>query len=149
MNLIVANTGIFEEGIRREALMALEACDYGEILPLLKATKNWRKVNWTILQLQWKAIECVHYRVAGVAGVAEPMKKNAAEAEVAKAFGRGINTIRTWERRLRKEFGEIEFAQRLESAQSWAAMLDQDFLEFFAEQYKTEVRKRAGRPSAA
>jgi hypothetical protein len=43
MNLLRANTGIFDLGLRWDALTALEACDFGEILPLLKATKKIEK----------------------------------------------------------------------------------------------------------
>jgi hypothetical protein len=61
MNLLRTNTGIFDIGLRWDALIALEACDFGEILPLLKATKKNRKVDWTILQLRLRAIECIYF----------------------------------------------------------------------------------------
>jgi hypothetical protein len=152
MNLLRANTGIFEIGLRWDALMALEACDYGEILPLLKATKKNRKVDWTILQLRLRAIECVYYRVA------QGTKKYVAEEEVAKAFDRDVTTIRSWERRLKTDFGDAEVAERLEFARNhaarntkgtdvWQTRYDKKGLERYAQQHKVEMKRRSGPPS--
>jgi hypothetical protein len=88
MNLVRANTGIFELTLMLRTLAALEACDYGEILPMLAATKENRKINWTILQLQLRAIAAVKYREARGA------KKFIALEEVAEAFGVSPNTVR-------------------------------------------------------
>jgi len=149
MNLLRANTGIFDLGLRWDALMALEACDFGEILPLLKATKKNRKVDWTILQLRLRAIECIYYRVG------QGMKKYVAEEEVAKAFDKDPTTIRSWERRLKSDFGVAEVAQRLELARNVgvhlrnandrdrAGQYDQKALEYCAGQHKVEMKKGA------
>ena len=48
--LVLTNPGIFEPMLMLQTLTALEECDYGEITPMLKATKTGRKVNWTMLQ---------------------------------------------------------------------------------------------------
>ena len=36
--------------------------------------------------------------------------------EVAKAFDRDVKTLRSWERRLKAEFGDVEVVQQLEIA---------------------------------
>lgn len=155
MNLLRTNTGIFDIGLRWDALIALEAADFGEILPFLKATKKNRKVDWTILQLRLRAIECIYYRVG------QGMKKYVAEEEVAKAFDKDPTTIRSWERRLKSDFGVAEVARRLELAQDAGVHLrnasdrdrsedtryDQKFLEYCARQHTAEMRKGARPPS--
>jgi hypothetical protein len=111
-NLVGALPGIFNPELQRIVLWALDACDYGEIQPMLRATKTGRKVNWTILRLQMRAITLVKQRET------RGMKKFKALQEVAGAFGVSVDTIRTWERRLRTEFGHSEFAYAL-----WPATL--------------------------
>jgi hypothetical protein len=111
-------------------------------------------VDWTILQLRLRAIECVYYRVA------QGTKKYVAEEEVAKAFGRDVTTIRSWERRLKADFGDAEVAERLEFARNdavrlpnaedgdvWHRRYDKEGLGYYAEQHKFEMKKRA-RPSS-
>jgi DNA-binding transcriptional regulator YiaG len=95
-------------------MSALEACDYGEIHPMLRATKKGRKVNWTILHLELRAIRLVKFREA--CGI----KKFRALEEVADAFTVSVNTLRSWERRLQKEFGPIELAHRVAEAEKGA-----------------------------
>jgi DNA-binding transcriptional regulator YiaG len=111
MNLVRANSGIFCLELRLMTLTALEACDYGEIQPMLMATKRGRKVNWTILQLQLKTITFVKYREA------RGIEKYKALKEIAKAFGVSVNTLRAWEQRLRTEFGPIDVMNRLKIAE--------------------------------
>ena len=60
---MLTNTGIFEPLLQLQTLTALEECDYGEIAPMLQATKTGRKVNWTMLNLQMKALSFIEYRV--------------------------------------------------------------------------------------
>ena len=116
MNLVQGLFSIFNLELMLMTLSALEACDYGEIQPILGATKKGRKVNWTILQLQLKAIEFVKYREA------RGIKKFKALEEVAEAFGVSVDTLRTWEARLRSEFGQPKVAQGL----AWAEKLGKD-----------------------
>jgi DNA-binding transcriptional regulator YiaG len=110
INLVCANPGIFNLELMLMTMSALEACDYGEIHPMLKATKKGRKVNWTILRLQMRAITLVKKRET------HGMKKFKALQEVADAFGVSVDTVRTWERRLRSEFGNSEVPNVLENA---------------------------------
>jgi DNA-binding transcriptional regulator YiaG len=151
MHLVRAFTGIFNLELRLMTLAALEACDYGETQPMLMATKKDRKVNWTILQLQLKAITFVKYREA------LGMKKFKALEDVAGAFGVSVNTVRSWEPRLRTEFGPIEITNRLAAAEeagknerdaehraSSISLSGRQDLKEFARQYKM-ARRRAKR----
>jgi hypothetical protein len=95
------------QDFRLMVLWALEACDYGEVQPLLRATKKRRKVNWTILRLQMRAIVLVKQ------GETRGMDRDDALQEVAGALCVGVNTIRSWERRLRIEFGHSEVENAL------------------------------------
>ena len=156
MRLVRGLFSIFNLELMLMTLSALEACDYGEIQPLLRATKKGRKVNWTILQLQLKAIELVKYREAS------GIKKFKALEEVAGAFGVSVNTLRTWEARLRSEFGQPKVAQGLASAEklgkdesdakhpasSSLSAYGQESLNEFARQHKVAMaRKGAKRAS--
>jgi hypothetical protein len=147
MNLVSANPGIFNLELRWMTLWALQACDYGETLPMLRATKKGRKVNWTILQLQLRAVEHVKYREA------RGIKKFKAQEEVAGAFGVSVNTLRTWETRLRSEFGHIEVAGRLAVAEE-IGINETDaeqhrYLQEFSQQYRAAINKRTKRASAS
>jgi DNA-binding transcriptional regulator YiaG len=143
MNLIRSNPGFFNLELRLMALTALEACDYGEIQPMLMATKKGRKVNLSILHLQLRAIRLVHGREA------RGIKKFKALEEVARAFCVSVNTVRSWERRLRTEFGPIEIAHRPATAEKVDVTqsdfrYEQDLAEN-ARQYKMATAKKAKR----
>ena len=141
-NLLRALPGIFNPELQRIVLWALDACDYGEIQPMLRATKSGRKVNWTILRLQLRAITLVKQRET------RGMKKFKALQEVAGAFGVSVHTIRTWERRLRTEFGHSEVANALATADfdliesdalRGAASLE---LQVIAREYRVATRRK-------
>lgn len=145
INLVRANPGIFNLELMLMTVSALEACDYGEILPMLKATKTGRKVNWTILQLQWRAISYVkNVRARGI-------KKFKALEEVAGAFGVSVDTVRTWEQRLRSEFGAfVVKASNNDSPaqQRGLPSYDPEYLQKLAQQYRAAVAsKRVKRAS--
>ena len=107
-----------------------------------------------MLQLQMRAIECVAYRVAG------GMKKHVAQEEVATVFGKDTTTLRSWEQRLKKEFGDDEVKQRLEvaaneglrtrnsedRASSWQTRYDQNSLKSYARRYNAH-EDRARQPA--
>ena len=111
INLLRGLTSMHNLELMLTAVLALDASEYGEIHPILGATKRGRKVNWSILQLQLRAIAFVRYREAN--GV----KKYKALEEVAKAFGVSVDTLRTWERRLRNEISQAEIAHQLAIAE--------------------------------
>jgi hypothetical protein len=148
MKLVRGLFSIFNLELMLMTLSALEACDYGEIQPMLGATKTGRKVNWTILQLQLKAIGFVKYREA------RGIKKFKALEEVAGAFGVSVHTLRTWETRLRNEFGQAEVAhQRAIAEEKGTSEPEPPYygsksLQTRARQYKMAVaRKRAKQAS--
>ena len=146
MKLVRGLFSIFNLELMLMTLSALEACDYGEIQPLLGATKKGRKVDWTILQLQLKAIGLVSYRQG------RGVKKLKALQEVAEAFGVSVDTLRAWETRLRTEFGRIEVSERLAFAKE-AGVNGQDTsyghrsLQEWSRQYRVALNKRAKRAS--
>ena len=110
INLLCANPGGFHGGLRQMAVTALEALEYDEIQPFLKPVPNSRKVNLTVLRVQLRAIELVEYRVL------RGSKKYNALKEVADALCVSTHTIRSWKRRLQKEFGQLEVARRISFA---------------------------------
>ncbi len=129
------------QDFRLMVLWALEACDYGELQPLFRAKKKGRKVNWTILCLQMRAIALVKQGLT--------LGRYEALQEVAGALGVGVHTVRTWRQRLRIEFGHCEVENVL--ARSTFKLIDgearyaQDLKEI-ARQYKLALaRKKASR----
>lgn len=154
--LVLTNPGIFEPELMLQTLTALEACDYGEITLMLKATKTGRKVNWTMLQLQMKALSFVNSHMG------RGMKKEYARKEVAKAFGIGVDAVRSWEHRLKVEFGNdvvayiqetgkehgVRISQAKGPASTRAAAREREFLEYLGRRYiEATEKKRAKRPS--
>jgi hypothetical protein len=146
MKLVQGLFSIFNLELMLMTLSALEACDYGEIQPLLGATKKGRKVNWTILQLQLRAIGLVSYRQG------RGIRKLKALQEAAEAFGVSVDTLRAWETRLRTEFGSTEVSKRLAGAKE-AGVNGQEtlygprFLQEMSRQYRVALNKRAKRAS--
>jgi hypothetical protein len=150
LRLVRANSGIFELELMLHTVTALEACDYGEITPMLMATKKGRKVNWTMLRLQQRAISFVE----GLVG--HGMKKESALEQVANAYLVGANSVRSWERRLDVEFGHEALADSRKirkrggvrdsdskdgPASIWLARLEQNLLES-GRQYIAETKKK-------
>jgi hypothetical protein len=125
ISLVRANPGIFNLELMLMATSALEACDYGEIQPMLIATKKRRKVNWTVLHLQMRAIAYVNNREMN------GIKKYKALEEVAGALGVGVDAVRTWEQRLRTEFGAFS----VKANHPWD-------LQKLAQQYKAAVASK-------
>jgi hypothetical protein len=116
---------------------------------MLKATKTGRKVNWTMLNLQMKALSFIDYRVG------RGMKKEFAQKEVAEAFGVGVDAVRSWEHRLKDEFGDDAFAFRETGkkqgvrnseakgpASIRAEAIGRQLLESFGRQHKEATRKK-------
>jgi hypothetical protein len=145
INLVRANPGIFNLELMLMTMSALEACDYNEIHPMLKVTKKRRKVNWTILQLQRRAI--LHVKDLQARG----FKKLKALEEVAGTFGVSVDTVRSWEQRLRAELGA--FAVKANNNDSPAqqrglSLYDPAGLQKLAQQYMAAVaNKRIKRAS--
>jgi hypothetical protein len=112
VNLLKANPGGFDTRLIQMTISALEARDYNETQPMLRATKKDRKVNLTILNIQLRAIAFVKYREA------RGLKKLKALEEVAGALGVSDETIRSWGSRLQTEFGPIKIVRALSFAEN-------------------------------
>lgn len=104
-NVLRTNSGGYDILLRQTAIEALEALDYNETKPILAPTPNARKVNLTELKVQLRAIAFVEYRVAC------GHKKYEAQKRVANALNVDPSTIRSWEYRLREDFGHLEVSR--------------------------------------
>ena len=106
-NLVLANPGGFPSGLQQLLLQALRALDYGEATPIFQPEAEHRKRSYQELRLQLEALGFVEYRVG------TGYKKQKAQEDVAVVFGVATETIRTWEKRLRDEFGRLEVSRTL------------------------------------
>src|SRR5262249_1279168 len=102
----------FNWDLQHTTMNAIEALDYGEVQPLLKAVQGNRKRKLTELRLQLRALAFVEYRVG------RGKKKYIAQDEVASALGVDRDTILSWGPRLRAEFGSLEVARTLAFAKN-------------------------------
>jgi hypothetical protein len=112
VNLLRANPGGFDPRLIQMTISALEARDYNETQPMLRATKKDRKVNRTILNIQLRAIAFVKYREA------RGLKKFKALEQVAGALGVSDETVRSWQPRLQTEFGPLKVVRALTFAEN-------------------------------
>jgi hypothetical protein len=109
-NLLAVNIGGLPEILRAPLAESLEALDYGETLPLLKAEKDGKKRQLRELKLQLYALGCIEYlRVLGEA-------KYKLQLTAADAFGVSDSTVRGWEYRLRTEWDAFRVANVLSRA---------------------------------
>jgi hypothetical protein len=114
---------------------ALQALNYGELLPILQPVKAGKKRKFIELNLQLAALAYVEFRWRS--GQAT---KEEAEEIVANAFGVGSETLHTWERRNVPEgLGRLKMYRTLAHAAAHAAAFKQVEKEdqagkFFAEQ---------------
>jgi hypothetical protein len=115
INLLRANPGGFDFDLQYTLLHALRALDFDEVHPILRPTRTDRKRNLTELQLQLWALVLVEYRRG------RGKKKEHALQEVASAMGVSKDTIRSWVRRLRSEFGPLEVERNLAIARNAAS----------------------------
>lgn len=114
INLLVRNPGGFPSPIQKMTVEALEALNYSETLPMLKAVESGRKARRRELKLQLEAVKFIEYRCA------KGLKRYKAEEEVGEAYGRSGTTVRLWKSRLRKELGELEVSSEIQIAKNIA-----------------------------
>lgn len=110
LNLLRANPGAIPTRFLRDLIESLEALDYGEVRPLLTPINSGRKRNLTELRLQLRAIGLIQFR-RGMG-----LTKERAVDEVASAMGVGHETVKSWENRLKNEFGALEVERTKELA---------------------------------
>jgi hypothetical protein len=110
VNLLRANPGGFSPLLTETTTAALDALDSNDVHPMLRPTPNDRKVNLKELKIQLNALAFVEYRV-----MHGTLKSRALE-DVANLLGVSAFTIRSWEQRLKTEFGDLEVARTLSFA---------------------------------
>jgi len=155
INLLNANPCGLGYDLRATLWYALRALDYGEVHPILQAARTNGKRDLTEMALQLRALVFVEYRRAR-----GKKKKNALD-EVANALGVDVDTIRSWEPRLRHKFGNLEvdrgfsFARNAASNENhaerreatdrigdWEARYGYGALQQLAETYKAALKRR-------
>jgi hypothetical protein len=98
INLLRANPGGFHSMLQG---MAIEALDYGEVQPMLAETKGGDKRTLAVRRLELRAIAFVEYRYR------RGIRKFKAQQQVGDALGVEKDTIKSWEFRLRTDFGDL------------------------------------------
>jgi hypothetical protein len=126
INLLRANPGAFPERITRMMVEALEALDYNEVLPILRPIKAGRKVGYREERMRLEAISFIAYRTA------RGKTKISALREVAAAFGQDVETIRSWEKRLRDDLGTLAVARAISNAKATAFREEQAIRESYS-----------------
>jgi len=118
-NLLQANPGGLPSWLCSLAINGLEALDYGEVTPMFAPVRTGLKRGLTEKRLMLRAIALVAYRRA------RGFTKEAALAEVADALSLSPDTIGSWERRLRNEFGDLEVARTIAFARNHALWMNE------------------------
>ena len=118
-NLLNANSGAFPRAFTAMVTNALKALEYGEVHPLFRPKKSSRKLTPRAQQGQMEAIGFIYYRTAG------GMKKEQAIKQVADAYGINYETVRSWEKRLRRELGSARMDLEISNATK-AAIADKE-----------------------
>ncbi|MBO9186241.1 hypothetical protein ACQZ4Y_13385 [Rhizobium sp. L80/93] len=107
-NILSVMNNSFPGDIAEELADALRALEYGEVMPILEPKRSGRKVSFTEQREQLRAVTFARFRrKTGL------MSAGDAWNEVAKAFGVSLETLRTWEKRLRESEGDPDGHYRL------------------------------------
>lgn len=101
INLLRANPGAFPQQPTDMLVQALEALDYNEELPILRPRKAGRNIGFRQEQMRLKTIEFIAYRRA------RGKTKASALQEVADAMCVEVETVKSWERRMRNQLGDL------------------------------------------
>ena len=114
INLLLPNPGAFPFCVQQNTIEALRVLEFGEVLPLLRQKNNAAKRGYRELCSQLRALGFVEYRWK------LGQKEYVARQAVAQAFGVSSETLRTWKRRLKEEFGHLEVSRTLSFARNLA-----------------------------
>jgi hypothetical protein len=98
INLIKPNSGGWPVWLCRVAVDALDALEDGETYPIFKRDVRKRRLGIKQRHLILKVIGAVHFRRS-----AYGMSDEEARFDIAEMIGRSLNTMNSWERRLKKE----------------------------------------------
>jgi hypothetical protein len=116
INLLRANSGGWPWGLVHHVIGALESLEFGEKPELFEPiSKGGHKRGWSELHAQLKAICFVEYR----RHLSQMSKLNAIKI-VSDAFGVSIETVTSWEKRLRDELGKLQVSRSIALAQNAA-----------------------------
>jgi hypothetical protein len=118
INLLKPNSGGWPDWLCRAAIDALDALEHGEMYPIFKKEGRKRRLGIKERRIILQVIGAIHFRRSAY-GVSD----EEARFEVSDRIGRSLDTIKSWERRLKKE-APLEVVRAIASAKnhgSWIA----------------------------
>lgn len=119
VSMLHTNSGGMPRSVASELRSALQALELNDVRPMVQPNLASRKVSFEEQRLQLAALAFVHFRRA-------TKLMNAAEAEeqVSQAYAVSRETVRTWERRLREEMGELQVSRVIGFAKNAGSSID-------------------------
>jgi hypothetical protein len=135
LNLLKPNSGAFPGWVTSALFSAIEALDYGEVHEILKPVKLGNKVGLTELRLQLRAVAAVYYRRR------LGMTREKALEEVGAGINASPETILSWEKRLKNEFGRLHVERTIAFAQNHASWVEDANRRLMNEPNDTEARE--------
>jgi hypothetical protein len=120
-NLLKANPGGWPDWFCEQTLGAIEALEYGEVRPMFSPVSAGRRRDYTLLKLQLRAVAMVAFRRR-----AYRMTKEIAFTEVAAGLNVSVDTLKSWEFRLRKDLGRLSLDDAISTAQFHASFVASD-----------------------
>lgn len=112
-NILSADGYILPRYVSPMLLDALKSLAYGEQAPLFAPAFDGNKRNYSELNMQLEALCMIAFRNGG------GMSKEEARSDVADRFGLSPDTLKSWERRLKIEFGKIHVNGQMRSAKAF------------------------------
>jgi hypothetical protein len=97
-NLLRANSGAYPDWLRRTEIDALDALKYGETYPIFRKIARKKGLGLKERRLILKVIEAIYFR-----RTAYDISVEQALFDVSEAIDRSSDTIKSWERRFKKE----------------------------------------------
>lgn len=98
INLLRPNVGGYPNWLLVTTIDALDALEYGDTHPIFRRSGRKRRLGTKQRRLILKAIGAIHFRRK-----AYGMSDEQARFNVSESIGRSLDTIKSWERSLRKE----------------------------------------------
>jgi hypothetical protein len=120
-NLLRSNSGGWPDWFCETILEAIKALEYGEVRPVFSPVVAGRKRDYTTLNLMLRAISMVSFR-RGAYG----MTREAALAEVGGVLGADPETLKSWKKRLQRDFGRLHVDEVLLEADFHASCVRKD-----------------------
>jgi hypothetical protein len=120
-NLVRSNSGGWPDWFCDTILEAIKALAYGEVRPIFSPVVAGRKRDYTTLNLMLRAISMVSFR-RGAYG----MTREAALAEVGGVLDADPETLKSWKKRLQRDFGRLRVEETLLEADFHASCVRND-----------------------